>query len=84
MSGILYDLSALALESGQTRVITMFLHGLGQVFSLDGRPTSAGDKVAAVGPTLTLNPERVPADGTAPDLASLRKQCKTLVVPVGK
>jgi hypothetical protein len=55
-----------------------------QVFSLDGRPTSAGDRVAAVGPTLTLNPERVPADGTAPDLASLRKQCKTLVVPVGK
>jgi hypothetical protein len=40
--GILYDLSALALESGQTRVITMFLHGLGQVFSLDGRQLVAG------------------------------------------
>jgi hypothetical protein len=40
--GMLYDLSALALESGQTRVITMFLHGLGQVFSLDGRQLVAG------------------------------------------
>jgi hypothetical protein len=40
--GILYDLMALALESGQTRVITLFLHGLGQVFSLDGRQLVAG------------------------------------------
>jgi len=40
--GILYDLMALALESGQTRVMTMFLHGLGQVFSLDGRQLVAG------------------------------------------
>ncbi|MCE9630556.1 MAG: DUF1552 domain-containing protein [Planctomycetia bacterium] len=40
--GILYDLATLALESGQTRVITMFLHGLGQVFSLDGRQLVAG------------------------------------------
>lgn len=39
---ILYDLMALALESGQTRVITLFLHGLGQVFSLDGRQLVAG------------------------------------------
>ena len=40
--GILYDLMALALESGQTRVMSMFLHGLGQVFSLDGRQLVAG------------------------------------------
>jgi hypothetical protein len=40
--GILYDLMALALESGQTRVMTLFLHGLGQVFSLDGRQLVAG------------------------------------------
>jgi hypothetical protein len=40
--GILYDLMALALEGGQTRVITLFLHGLGQVFSLDGRQLVAG------------------------------------------
>jgi hypothetical protein len=40
--GILYDLMVLALEGGQTRVITMFLHGLGQVFSLDGRQLVAG------------------------------------------
>ncbi len=40
--GILYDLVALALESGSTRVATLFLHGLGQVFSLDGRQLVAG------------------------------------------
>lgn len=40
--GILYDLMALALEGGQTRVMTLFLHGLGQVFSLDGRQLVAG------------------------------------------
>ena len=40
--GILYDLTVLALESGQTRVMSMFLHGLGQVFSLDGRQLVAG------------------------------------------
>ena len=40
--GILYDLMALALESGQTRVLSLFLHGLGQVFSLDGRQLVAG------------------------------------------
>jgi hypothetical protein len=39
---ILYDLTALALESGQTRVVSLFLHGLGQVFSLDGRQLVAG------------------------------------------
>ena len=39
---ILYDLMALALESGQTRVVSLFLHGLGQVFSLDGRQLVAG------------------------------------------
>jgi hypothetical protein len=39
---ILYDLMVLALEGGQTRVITLFLHGLGQVFSLDGRQLVAG------------------------------------------
>jgi hypothetical protein len=39
---ILYDLMALALESGQTRVMSLFLHGLGQVFSLDGRQLVAG------------------------------------------
>jgi hypothetical protein len=39
---ILYDLITLALESGQTRVLSLFLHGLGQVFSLDGRQLVAG------------------------------------------
>jgi hypothetical protein len=39
---ILYDLVALALETESTRVATLFLHGLGQVFSLDGRQLVAG------------------------------------------
>ena len=39
---IMYDLMALALETGSTRVLTLFLHGLGQVFSFDGQALSAG------------------------------------------
>jgi len=39
---ILYDLMALALETESTRVISLFLHGLGQVFSFDGEALSAG------------------------------------------
>ena len=39
---IMYDLMTLALETGSTRVISLFLHGLGQVFSFDGEALSAG------------------------------------------
>jgi len=39
---ILYDLMALALETESTRVMTLFLHGLGQVFSFEGEALSAG------------------------------------------
>ena len=39
---VLYDLMALALETGSTRVITLLLHGLGPVFSIDGRQLGAG------------------------------------------
>ncbi|MDG1362692.1 MAG: DUF1552 domain-containing protein [Akkermansiaceae bacterium] len=39
---IMYDLMALALESGSTRVLTLFLDGLGQVFSIDGRALGSG------------------------------------------
>jgi hypothetical protein len=39
---IMYDLMALALESGSTRVLSLFLHGLGQVFSFNGQVLSAG------------------------------------------
>ena len=39
---ILYDLIALAIETESTRVATLFLNGLGQVFSLDGRQLVAG------------------------------------------
>ncbi|MFT5130410.1 MAG: hypothetical protein ACI8W8_004041 [Rhodothermales bacterium] len=39
---IMYDLMALALETESTRVISFFLHGLGQVFSLNGKVLSAG------------------------------------------
>ena len=38
----MYDLMALALESGSTRVLTLFLDGLGQVFSIDGRALGSG------------------------------------------
>ncbi len=39
---ILYHLMALALESESTRVLTLQLDGLGQVFSFDGRTLGAG------------------------------------------
>jgi len=39
---IMYDLMALALETDSTRVITMNIGGLGQVFTLDGRTLRAG------------------------------------------
>lgn len=39
---IMYDLMALALETDTTRVITLFLAGLGQVFTIDGYTLQAG------------------------------------------
>lgn len=39
---IMYDLMALALQTDSTRVITMNIGGLGQVFTLDGRTLRAG------------------------------------------
>lgn len=39
---IMFDLMALALETDSTRVATMFIAGLGQVFTLDGRTMRAG------------------------------------------
>ncbi|MDB4459327.1 DUF1552 domain-containing protein, partial [bacterium] len=33
---LMYDLMALALETDSTRVATMFLDGLGQIFTIDG------------------------------------------------
>lgn len=39
---VLYDLMALAIQTESTRVITFGLYGLGQVFSIDGQPLSAG------------------------------------------
>jgi len=39
---LMYDLMALALETDSTRVITMFLPGLGEVFTIDGETLSAG------------------------------------------
>ncbi|MCZ6671937.1 MAG: DUF1552 domain-containing protein [Verrucomicrobia bacterium] len=39
---LMYDLMALALETDSTRVITMHLPGLGQVFTIDGEMLSAG------------------------------------------
>lgn len=39
---IMYDLMALALETDSTRVVTMFLAGLGQVFTINGETLKAG------------------------------------------
>ena len=39
---IMYDLMALALQTDSTRVMTMFLAGLGQVFTIDGVTLQAG------------------------------------------
>jgi hypothetical protein len=39
---VLYDLMALAIQTESTRVITFGLYGLGQVFTIDGQPLSAG------------------------------------------
>lgn len=39
---LMYDLMALALQTNSTRVATMFLAGLGQVFTIDGETLQAG------------------------------------------
>ena len=39
---IMYDLMVLALESGSSRVLSLFLDGLGQVFAIDGEILKAG------------------------------------------
>jgi hypothetical protein len=39
---IMYDLMVLALDSGSTRVLSLFLDGLGQVFSINGEVLKAG------------------------------------------
>lgn len=39
---IMYDLMVLALDSGSTRVLSLFLDGLGQVFAIDGEVLKAG------------------------------------------
>jgi hypothetical protein len=39
---VLYDLMTLAIQTESTRVITFGLYGLGQVFTIDGQPLSAG------------------------------------------
>jgi hypothetical protein len=41
-ASIMYDLMALALETESTRVLSLFLDGLGQVFSIDGRVLGSG------------------------------------------
>ncbi|MGB1125862.1 MAG: DUF1552 domain-containing protein [Phycisphaeraceae bacterium] len=41
-SVIMYDLIAIALQANQTRVATLFLDGLGQVFTINGRALGSG------------------------------------------
>jgi len=39
---VLYDLMTLAIQTESTKVMTFGLYGLGQVFTIDGQPLSAG------------------------------------------
>ena len=39
---LMYDLMALALETESTRVMSLFIGGLGQVFTIDGRTLQSG------------------------------------------
>lgn len=39
---LMYDLMALALETDSTRVLSLFIGGLGQVFTIDGKTLQAG------------------------------------------
>ena len=39
---IMFDLMALALQTDSTRIATLFIAGLGQVFTLDGKTLRAG------------------------------------------
>ena len=39
---LMYDLMALALETNSTRVMTLFIGGLGQVFTINGQTLQAG------------------------------------------
>ena len=39
---LMYDLMALAIQNESTKVLSMFIHGLGQVFSIDGKPLKSG------------------------------------------
>lgn len=39
---IMLDLMAIALENDSSRVLTLFIQGLGQVFNFDGKPLQAG------------------------------------------
>ncbi len=39
---LMYDLMTLALDTNSTRVLSLFIHGLGQVFTIDGRTLSTG------------------------------------------
>ena len=39
---LMYDLMVLAIDTNSSRVLSIFLDGLGQVFSFDGRPLRSG------------------------------------------
>ncbi|MCM8530422.1 MAG: DUF1552 domain-containing protein [Lentisphaeraceae bacterium] len=39
---LMYDLMVLAIENGSSNVLSMFIHGLGQVFTIDGKPLKSG------------------------------------------
>ena len=41
-SALMYDIMVLAIQNGSSKVLSMFIHGLGQVFSIDGKQLKAG------------------------------------------
>ena len=41
-STLMYDLMALAIQTESTKVLSLYIHGLGQVFSIGGAPLKTG------------------------------------------
>jgi hypothetical protein len=41
-SALMYDLMALAIQTESTKVLSLYIHGLGQVFSIGGAPLKTG------------------------------------------
>lgn len=96
-SSLLLSNTVLSLSTNELKSITKYIPYDGtvhQVFSLDGRSTTNGDNVYEIGPSLqnsllssggnSSSSNSSATLGQEMDMLSLRKTCRTLVVPVGK